>query len=199
MKLQILLLLIISTFPHASGSELKSSSPSEYSWHNYDDWYYKKSINYKGWKYIVLHHSATQAGSVNAFHNFHTKQGYGGVAYHFVIGNGHGMGDGEVQGTFRWKQQISGTHVSVNSWDHNVFGIGICLVGNLENSPPTKAQTQALEKLISRLKQAHQIKNKNIFGHKHVKHDDASGNREKTVCPGKKLDINSLKFRDKRL
>jgi len=173
---------------------IQSSEPVEYSWYNYNDWYYKKSDTYKGWKYIVIHHSATAAGSVHAFHKFHTQQGYGGVAYHFVIGNGNGMKDGEVQGTFRWKQQISGTHVSVDAWDHNVFGIGICLVGNLEKSPPTKSQMAALKKLIARLKITHNINSKNIFGHKHVKHDDASGRKEQTACPGKKLDINKFKL-----
>jgi len=185
-------LLISSIFLHASNTVAKSSQPVEYPWYNYNDWYYKTSDHYKGWKYIVIHHSATAAGSVNAFHKFHSKQGYGGIAYHFVIGNGNGMKDGEVEETFRWEQQMSGTHVSVNSWDHNVFGIGICLVGNLENTPPTKAQQQALKKLISKLKTRHGIKSKNIFGHKHVKHDDASGKSEQTACPGKKLDLKNL-------
>ena len=196
-NLFLAVLLIICTPSYAQNSVvqntiLQNSGPVKYSWYDYDDWYYKKSDSYKGWKYIVIHHSATLAGSVKAFHKFHTEQGYGGVAYHFVIGNGNGMKDGEVQGTFRWKQQISGTHVSVKAWDHNVFGIGICLVGNLENTPPTKAQMEALKKLISRLKRTHSIKSKNIFGHKHVKHDDAPGRREQTACPGKELDLKTL-------
>ncbi len=191
--LYICTILICNSPIYAQGVVIQSSGPVYYSWADYDDWYYKKSATYKGWKYIVLHHSATQVGSVSAFHSFHFKQGYGGIAYHFVIGNGNGMKDGEVQETFRWEQQMSGTHVSVNSWEHNVFGIGICLVGNLENSAPTKAQTKALKKLLSRLKKKYSIKNKNIFGHKHVEHDDASGRREKTVCPGKKLDFKTLK------
>jgi hypothetical protein len=103
------------------------------------------------------------------------------------------MKDGEVKATFRWKQQISGTHVSVNSWDYNVFGIGVCLVGNLEKSKPTKSQMLALRKLISRLKKIYNINNSNVFGHKHVLHDDASGKREQTVCPGKNLDLNKIK------
>jgi len=193
-NLFLYVLLIICTPSYAQNADLEHAVPMEYSWSDYDDWYYKKSEAYKGWKYIVIHHSATAAGSVRAFHKFHTKQGYGGVAYHFVIGNGNGMKDGEVQGTFRWEQQISGTHVSVNAWDHNVFGIGICLVGNLEKTPPTKAQKGALKKLIARLQRTHSIKSKNIFGHKHVKHDDASGTKERTACPGKKLDLKKLKL-----
>ena len=186
------LVICMSFNVHSATHE--QSEPIEYSWSDYDDWYYKKSESYKGWKYIVVHHSATNVGSVNAFHRFHTKQGYGGIAYHFVIGNGNGMKDGEVQGTFRWDQQISGTHVSVNAWDYNVFGIGICLVGNLEKTKPTKAQRLALKKLITKLQRAHRIKNKNIFGHKHVKHDDASGRKEQTACPGKKLDLDRFKL-----
>ncbi len=170
-------------------SNAHSALPVEYLWSDYDDWYYKKTEGYKGWKYIVIHHSATSAGSVKAFHRFHTKQGYGGIAYHFVIGNGNGMKDGEVQETFRWKQQIAGTHVTVNSWEHNIFGIGICLVGNLEKSTATIAQIKSLNKLIVQLKKENHIKNKNIFGHNHVPYDDASGKTEQTVCPGRKLDL----------
>lgn len=167
--------------------------PVPFSGSDYNDWYYKKGKLYQGWKYIVIHHSATTAGSVNAFHKFHTKQGYGGIAYHFVIGNGKGMKDGEVEETFRWKDKIAGTHVSVNSWGHNIYGIGICLVGNLENDVPTKAQKNALTKLITRLQSTYKINDKNIMGHNHVKFDDGSGKSEQTACPGKKLNINDLK------
>lgn len=188
MKLFIFIMLAFFTV-----MQVKSTVPVRYSWFDYDDWYYKKTESYKGWKYIIIHHSATSAGSVKAFHKFHTKQGYGGIAYHYVIGNGNGMKDGEVKETFRWKKKMSGTHVSVSSWDHNVFGIGIVLVGNLEKSPPTKQQMIALKKLILELKRTYGIKNKNIFGHNQVKHDDASGKKEQTACPGKNLDLNKLR------
>ena len=192
MKIQNYLLCVL--FVISSSLYAKNTEPVEFLWSNSDDWYYKKSDAYQGWKYIVLHHSATNAGSVKAFHRFHTKQGYGGIAYHFVIGNGNGMKDGEVQETFRWQQQISGTHVTINSWDHNVFGIGICLVGNFENSSPSKAQMAAVNRLISKLKKSYHIKSEDIIGHKHVMYDDASGKTEQTVCPGKKLDLKKLKL-----
>jgi hypothetical protein len=153
----------------------------------YEDWYYKKTPPFRGWKYIVLHHSATKAGSVKAFHNYHTQQGYGGIAYHFVIGNGVGMKDGEVQPTFRWHKQMTGTHVSVNSWDHNIFGIGICLVGNLEEDPPTAAQKKALKALIEKLKSEHAISDDHVMGHGDVPHDDDPQSTEQTKCPGKKV------------
>ena len=191
MKTRILISILLFVF--TASLQARNNFPLNYSWSDYDDWYYKKSASYKGWKYIVVHHSATNAGSVKAFHKFHTRQGYGGIAYHFVIGNGNGMKDGEIQETFRWKEKISGTHVSVNSWEYNVFGIGICLVGNLEKSPPTKAQLAALKKLVAQLKTSYQIDDKNIIGHNHVHYDDASNRKEQTACPGKQLDLNKVK------
>ena len=191
MKIKIILtsfILSLSSYVYS-----QSANPVEFLWENSDDWYYKKSVKYKGWKYIVIHHSATDAGSVKAFHKYHTKQGYGGIAYHYVIGNGKGMKDGEIKETFRWKQKVSGAHVSGNSWDHNIFGIGIALVGNFEKSKPTKNQMTALKKLIVKLKNNYNINSNNIYGHKHVLHDDASGRKEQTVCPGKNVNFNKLR------
>ena len=185
MNLKLCLFICIPLFS-------QSALAVEYSWSDYDDWYYKKTDSYSGWKYIVVHHSATNAGSVKAFHKYHAEQGYGGIAYHYVIGNGNGMDDGEIQATFRWKKQISGTHVSVNSWDHNIFGIGIVLVGNFEDSPQTKAQMRELNELTIYLQKEYHISNENVFGHRHVVFDDASGQTERTACPGKRLNLNDL-------
>jgi N-acetyl-anhydromuramyl-L-alanine amidase AmpD len=182
--------LLFSSQGMTEDNSVDYNSPAvTYSWDNYTDWYFKKSEAYRGWKYIVIHHSATSKGSVKSFHRYHTKQGYGGIAYHFVIGNGNGMKDGKIQQTFRWKQQIAGTHVSVNSWEHNVFGIGVCLVGNLEKTPPTDAQIRALKRLIVKLKHKYLIRDRNILGHKHVRYDDASGKQEQTACPGKRFSL----------
>lgn len=160
---------------------------------NFSDWYYKTTKQYQGWKYIVLHHSATEAGSVKGFDRFHRKQGYGGVAYHFVIGNGKGMKDGEVQETFRWKDQISGTHVTVDSWEYNVMGIGICLVGNLEKNKMTKKQERALQDLIKKLRKKHSITAINILSHQDVPYDNNPHQKQATLCAGKNLDIKTIR------
>ena len=73
----------------------KHSEKLDFSDADFDDCYYKKSAKYQGWKSIVIHHSATNAGSVKGFHRYHTQQGWGGIAYHYVIGNGKGMKDGK--------------------------------------------------------------------------------------------------------
>ena len=60
------------------------------------------------WRYIVVHHSAGPTGSAAVFHRWHLKRGWRGLGYHFVIGNGTGSRDGEVEVGFRWRDQIDG-------------------------------------------------------------------------------------------
>ena len=132
------------------------------------------------WKYVVLHHTATHSGSVESIHRAHRQRRdsagnpWKGIGYHFLIGNGHGMGDGEVQSTFRWQQQISGAHAG--SRQFNDFGIGICLVGNFEQNGPTSAQVKAVSELIAQLKQEFGITEKQILKH---------GDLKATACPGR--------------
>jgi N-acetyl-anhydromuramyl-L-alanine amidase AmpD len=164
---------------------------------DWQDVYYKRAPAAKGWKFIVIHHSATMWGNAKSFHEYHTKKGYGGLAYHFVIGNGNGAKDGEIQEGFRWKEQISGTHVTVDAWYHNVFGIGICLVGNFDRNRPTSNQIKSLVHLLKRLTGKYGIKRERVFGHGSVPHTKIyltgneilakylPGKKEMRTCPGK--------------
>jgi len=174
---------------------------NNYSW---DDIFNKKAPFAKGWKFIVLHHSATSAGNAKSFHNYHKEMGFGGLAYHFVIGNGRGSADGKIEKGFRWKKQISGTHVTVDSWYHNVFGIGICLVGNFEITKPTQKQLVSLISLLKKLVKKNKIPRKNILGHNQVQFSEMDwtsnriivnfikGKYQKKACPGKKFPITQI-------
>ncbi len=159
---------------------------------SWNDKYYKRK-GYKGWKYIVIHHSATSSGSAASFHKYHTDQGYGGLCYHFVIGNGRGSGEGKIETGFRWKDQIAGTHCTINSWEYNIFGIGICLVGNFNNSNPKRKQMTNLIKLIKKLKKENNIPNNRIIGHRDVPWDDNPDKFEQTACPGKKISLKDIR------
>jgi hypothetical protein len=132
------------------------------------------------WRYVVIHHSATNNGSVKSIHNDHRQRkdragnNWLGIGYHFVIGNGNGMEDGEIASTFRWKQQIHGAHSG--STMHNANGIGICLIGNFQKSAPTANQLKAVRSLIGQLSNRYQIPARLVIGHNAVKSTD---------CPGK--------------
>jgi hypothetical protein len=136
------------------------------------------------WQYLLIHHSASPSGNAASFDRMHRAKGWDGVAYHFVIDNGHGGPDGRLEVTSRWWQQKHGAHAGglTNAADseerncYNEFGIGICLVGNLDAHPPTARQLRTLTALIERLRARFDIPAENIMGHRHVR---------QTACPGR--------------
>ncbi|GAB4139236.1 MAG: hypothetical protein Tsb009_08040 [Planctomycetaceae bacterium] len=134
----------------------------------------------RDWKSIVIHHTATSRGDVESIHQAHLKRKdkngrhWQGIGYHFVIGNGNGMGDGEIEPTFRWRLQLHGAHAGNN--EHNQRGIGIALIGNFEKNRPTRAQLRAVKQLVAVLKREYHIPAKNVLGHSRIR---------ATACPGK--------------
>ena len=139
------------------------------------------------WQYLVIHHSATQSGSVQSIHRQHQQRkeadgtAWLGIAYHFVIGNGNGMRDGEVQATFRWQQQLHGAHAGNALF--NARGIGICLIGNFEETAPSNQQLDALKKLVTQLAARYQIPRRQVIGHSAVR---------STQCPGRLFPLRKI-------
>ena len=141
----------------------------------------------RSWKFIVLHHSATQSGSLESIDEIHRQRkdssgrNWKGIGYHFIIGNGHGMEDGELRATFRWNDQLSGAHAGIRSY--NDYGIGICLIGNFEKSGPTSAQMKTATQLVAHLKDEFGILPEQV-----VKHGDLKA----TACPGRLFPIEKI-------
>ena len=134
----------------------------------------------RSWRAIVIHHSATNTGNATVFDKWHREdRNWEGVGYDFVIGNGTDSGDGQVEVTFRWREQRTGAHCKTpNNWA-NEHSIGICLVGNFDQSVPTRRQMQSLLRLVRFLQKRYGIPKSRIYGHK-----DTPGARV-THCPGK--------------
>lgn len=134
----------------------------------------------RNWKFVVIHHSATTRGSVESIDRNHRSRRdsngnpWLGIGYHFVIGNGNGMADGRISPTFRWKQQLHGAHSG--SIRHNARGIGICLIGNFEETAPTAAQHEAVTSLIRTLTTRYGIPADGVKGHSQIR---------ATACPGR--------------
>jgi hypothetical protein len=132
------------------------------------------------WKYIVLHHSASTNGNYDQIDGEHRKiLGYDGCGYHFVIGNGTGSADGQIEVAQRWNNQKQGVHCR-NARSHEVdeYGIGICLVGDLDQQPPTPRQVAAAQALILYLSQRYRVEPGHVSTHAHLA-------ATPTVCPGK--------------
>ena len=137
------------------------------------------------WKYIVIHHSASVRGSAEIFNDWHRAKGWRSLGYHFVIGNGSDQGDGIIATGPRWYSQEAGAHA--NATEFNEHGIGICLVGNFDEQPPSPAQWSALRTMVARLCKTYDIPPANILGHNQVRRGGS------TACPGRFLSLDKLR------
>src|SRR5438445_1641579 len=100
------------------------------------------------WKYIVIHHSASPNASVKGMDYYHRVERHmeNGLAYHFVIGNGRSMKDGEIAIGRRWTAQLDGGHLASEAL--NKKAVGICMVGNFDTDRPTRRQMESLHSLV---------------------------------------------------
>jgi hypothetical protein len=98
-----------------------------------------------------------------------------GMAYHFLIGNGNGMGDAEIAVGHRWQEQLDGGHLASDA--QNKVAIGICLVGNFDQKKPTDKQMRSLKDLIRALMKRCDLPTSAVRTHRQI-------NIVSTRCPG---------------
>jgi hypothetical protein len=98
------------------------------------------------WRYIYIHHSATVSGSAQTL----AAESPTGLADHFVIGNGDGCNDGEIQIGQRWTQQLGPALTPGANYIYPDC-ISICVVGDFNQTRPTPTQERRLEQLVSAL------------------------------------------------
>lgn len=141
------------------------------------------------WQAIIVHHSANAIDTPQGMDAWHRQRGWDGLGYDFVIGNGVNYPDGRVFVGHRWTQQLVGAHTKAGAGVYfgvprpsnffNERGVGICLIGNFENTRPTGKQMQSLQLLIQWISSQTGISTARVYGHGEVTH--------KTQCPGKFL------------
>lgn len=152
---------------------------------------WKVSARAERWRGIVIHHTGTDGGTMESIDKYHRENNKweNGFGYHFLIGNGNGMADGEVAIGRRWNEQekLDGAHVGkisdVKRGEFNlpqgvspnsVF-IGIALVGDFDQYLPSPNQLAALKGLLAFLRAEYGIGLASIVGH---------GTLMNTRCPG---------------
>jgi hypothetical protein len=104
-----------------------------------------KPIQRGYWSGILIHHSRTPAGDARSL--AHPELGVGD---HFVIGNGDGAVDGQIEISARWMAQ-TGALAPQGSASMDRRCISICLVGDFDQSAPTRLQLQRAAALVSTL------------------------------------------------
>jgi hypothetical protein len=104
------------------------------------------------WTGIVIHHLGDPFGTPESIHRQHLSYGYQGLGYHFLVGNGNGLADGNIHVGYRWIEQLPGAHVVGEAGQlHNEHSIGICLVGNGDRQPYSDRQMKHLVRLVQRM------------------------------------------------
>jgi len=129
------------------------------------------------WRAIVIHDSGTPAGDVPSIERRHQQAGLAGLGFHFVVGNGQGMDDGEVAVGPRWERQLAGAHAArgwrtpggprgatvLDAAALNQSAIAICLVGRADRRPFTDRQCREVRALVRELQAEFGIPSEAVF------------------------------------
>lgn len=130
------------------------------------------------WSSIVLHHSGSIAGSPASLDAQSRSQGLKGLGYHFVIGNGNGLDDGELYIGPRWLDQVAGAHVAGERADEwNRSAVGVCLVGDGRRRDFTDRQMAELVSLVAELCRDLQIPKDRVYLHRDLTRTEDPGRR----------------------
>ena len=181
-KLKLLPIIIISLLILTTSYLIIQNQPKTLNTQPQKKLAHIKKPSKKQWKYIIIHHSGIDIGNAKRYHQYHISKYKQGLLYHFLIGNGknNASKDGQIEIGFRWKKQLPGGHINISqnisNDNYNQYGIGICLVGNFQNHPPSQAQTQSLFILTQYLMKKFNIKPNNVLLHHQI---------NSTQCPGK--------------
>jgi hypothetical protein len=99
------------------------------------------------WRSVYIHQSRSVGGNASTL-----GESAGGLADHFVIGNGDGCGDGEVQIAQRWHRQASAGRIDERT-TVDPSCISICLIGDFNHARPTRTQVLRLTQLVTALQE----------------------------------------------
>lgn len=112
----------------------------------------RNELDRERWSSVTIHHSGSPFGDPATLDDQAREMRLRGLGYHFVIGNGRGMDDGEVHVAYRWLDQLPGAHVAgTASAEYNRRSIGVCLVGDGDRGTFTDTQIERLAELVAAL------------------------------------------------
>lgn len=115
---------------------------------------------------IVIHHTASAADiTVDDIHQMHLNNGWTGIGYHIII---------YADGTAHEGRPLD--CIGAHCYDYNSRSVGVNLVGNFENYPPTPEQIATLKEVLRWLKDKYP--GAEIGGHREW---------NATACPGEYL------------
>lgn len=98
------------------------------------------------WNRIEIHYSNTRAGNIKSLSELNGLSDPKQLNCHFIICNGLGGTNGQIQATERWQSQKSAMAPGIHgSLDKSII---ICIIADGNAVPATDSQVKRLEKLV---------------------------------------------------
>jgi N-acetylmuramoyl-L-alanine amidase len=134
-------------------------------------------MSVRKWTHIIIHHTGAEEKDADQVRRYHLSLGWRDVGYHYVVER-----DGRVvQGR---GLDLVGAHCKASSMNYK--GIGIAVIGNLQNHSILPAQEKAVVQLAGDLMGRFAIPLSNVMGHNEVP-------GAATACPGRHFSMGSLR------
>lgn len=127
--------------------------------------------------YIIVHHTGAEEKDTAQVRRYHLSLGWRDVGYNFVIER-----DGRVVNGR--SLDMPGAHCLAAGMNHR--SIGVALIGNLGNHPPTRPQVETLPSLLRSLMRKFGVPPEHVLGHREVP-------GAATACPGRFVGMDALR------
>jgi len=105
--------------------------------------------SFDSWQNIEIYYSGTRVGNIAWLASLNGFRNPKDLNCHFVICNGYGGEDGQIQTTERWQDQAAVS--SRQNEDDNRKTIRICIVSDGKTTFPTDCQVRRAETLVETL------------------------------------------------
>ena len=113
------------------------------------------------WSRIEIYYSGTKTGNIELLAAPSGLAGPEGINCHFVICNGLGGGDGQIQPTEKWQRQWS--IIPGQTWYGDAQTIRLCIIADGKTAQPTDFQIKRTEELTEALRRKFDIRPEAIY------------------------------------
>jgi hypothetical protein len=101
------------------------------------------------WNRIEIYYSGTKSGNIEQLARSNGLKSSVDLNCHFVICNGFGGYDGQIQPTEKWQRQWSS--IPDNTWNGSDKTIRICIIADGKSTHPTDCQLKRIQVLVEAL------------------------------------------------
>jgi len=113
------------------------------------------------WDRIEIYYSGTKAGNIEQLASLSGLAGAEDINCHFVICNGLGGSDGQIQPTEKWQRQWS--IIPGRTWYGSGQTIRICVIADGKTAHPTDSQKQRTQVLVEELCRKFGIQSESVY------------------------------------